>query len=122
LRNDDGDTGGDNAGGAVGCFFQAGFQAVPFNSGGVLGWTSPSIEWGGFGSTSPSIEWGGFRALSLRGKTPPLNEGGAFQNAPPSTVGNLQLRRQTVDLAPGLALSSHVRGLWDVNSVTSARV
>ena len=66
--------------------FQAGFQAVPFNSGGVLGWTSPFIKWGGFGSTSPFIEWGGFRALSLRCKTPPLNEGGAFQTAPPSTV------------------------------------
>ena len=70
----------------VGCFFQAGFQAVPFNSGGVWGWTSPFIKWGGFGSTSPFIEWGGFGALSLRGKTPPLNEGGAFQNRPASTV------------------------------------
>ena len=68
--------------------FQAGFQAVPFNSGGVLGWNPPFIKWGGFGSTSPFIKWGGFRAFSLRGKTPPLNEGGAFQNAPPSNYGD----------------------------------
>jgi hypothetical protein len=100
--------------------FQAGFQAVPFNSGGVLGRTPPFIKWGGFGSTSPFIEWGGFGALSLRGKTPPLNEGGAFQNAPPSTVAITATNGRL-----GLASSSHVRGpvraqgLWDVNSVTS---
>jgi hypothetical protein len=64
--------------------FQAGFQAVPFNSGGVLGWTSPFIEWGDFESTFPSIEWGGFGTRSLEDKTLPLSEGGgAFQNAPP---------------------------------------
>ena len=70
----------------LGVFFKMGFKRSPLTVGGFWYGPPPFIKWGGFGSTSPFIEWGGFRALSLRGKTPPLNEGGAFQNAPPSTV------------------------------------
>ena len=52
--------------------FQAGFQAVPFNSGGVLEWTSPFIKWGGLGNTSPleTAEYqGGGVAAEKEGRT-----------------------------------------------------
>ena len=70
----------------LGVFFKRGFKRSPSTVGGFWDGPPPSLSGGVLGAPPPPIEWGGFRALSLRGKTPPLNEGGGFQNAPPGAV------------------------------------
>ena len=74
---------------SVGCFFQAGFQAVPFNSGGVLGWTSPFNSGGLLRAPPPSLSGGVLGHFHWGAKCPHSAKGGLFKTRPLGGCGKV---------------------------------